>query len=216
MDISVKKAAIPCVEGLVEEFDNRSGDCESVLVYREGHRRQSQEFRQEPVIGTALNPHTKWLCGIWAHEHKVWDIVSRWAAEIAAAIIRGREGATASSPTSGFGPAFLRERTSESRRPRTGFMAAPTANVRSTLATLSLRSSSDFVLERALFNMCRFSGFQGNLPGPVQVVGKAHELPPLARRVLVTPVSQAQSECLFNECLRHNHKKWNSLGMNNI
>ena len=35
VDIMERKLMIPCVEAVVEEFDNRSGDGESVLEYRE-------------------------------------------------------------------------------------------------------------------------------------------------------------------------------------
>ena len=87
----------------VHDFDSRWGNGESVLAYGEGKRRQPQGFQQEQAIASALDLRTKSLYGIGAHENaKVWDIVSQRAVEIAAAKHGGREGATASSPTSGF------------------------------------------------------------------------------------------------------------------
>lgn len=52
-----------------------------------GTVRQPQEFWQEQVILTSLDPHTKWLHRIGAYEHdKVSNIVSQREAEIAATV----------------------------------------------------------------------------------------------------------------------------------
>lgn len=55
-DAVEREVAIPCVDG------------ESVFVYREERRRQTQGFRQEQFKATALYLRTKWLYGIGARK----------------------------------------------------------------------------------------------------------------------------------------------------
>ena len=44
VEIAARNMVILCVKARVEDFDNRCGNGESVLVYREGKRRQPQGF----------------------------------------------------------------------------------------------------------------------------------------------------------------------------
>lgn len=95
------------------------------------------ESRQEQVIAIALDPRTKWLYKIMAHEHDiVWNIISHRLTEIATAKHRSRGGATASSPISGFGPAFPRDHISESKQPLPGFITPSMAQARNTSTTV--------------------------------------------------------------------------------
>lgn len=59
VELAAKKAVIPSVEALAEDFNNRWGDGKIVLIYREGERRQTQRLRQEQVKAAALVPRTK-------------------------------------------------------------------------------------------------------------------------------------------------------------
>lgn len=59
VEITAKKAAIPYVEGLVEDFDNRWGGGESILVYREGMEDIRRDSGRSTSKKTAQDPRTK-------------------------------------------------------------------------------------------------------------------------------------------------------------
>lgn len=55
--IMTRKAVIPSVEALIEDFDNHWEDGESVLAYGEGERKQVQRYRGASNSDCHRSPH---------------------------------------------------------------------------------------------------------------------------------------------------------------